>query len=203
ILREMPIWLHREADGIRTIHNSKETRCLRENHKVRTVGETEAIARLSRTARHTGRQNCRCAGCTSLREINCACLYKCIWKASELLQKLPQKWNPMSRLPEDFEPGHIPATGSEHAEYFDWRITTGGTLADAFRVGSDSIPIQEWEANELEELRFYTDGSYKNTGNEGPTTGSGIYCENDNQQNRTIKIPEQFKQSNQTGEIIA
>lgn len=208
ILRKMPIWLHREADGLRVIHNSKETRCLRDNHKVKTVGETETIAKLSRTARHTGRRNCRCAGCASLRLVDCICPYKCMRKATELLSKLPLKWNPMSRLPEDLEPENLPETGSEHADYFDWRITTKGTLADAFRIftngdRSEEIPAKEWEETELEELRFYTDGSYKNDGDAGPMTGSGIYCENDNLRNRAIKIPEELKQTNQTGEVIA
>ncbi|KAF9061033.1 ribonuclease H-like domain-containing protein, partial [Rhodocollybia butyracea] len=60
----------------------------------------------------------------------------------------------------------------------------------------------------------YTNGSCKNEGDSGPTTGSRIYfgtcilpccrCnDNDNQRNRAIRVPENLKQTNQTGEIIA
>lgn len=55
-------------------------------------------------------------------------------KAKELLQTLPAKWNPMSKLPEDFEPEEIEEPELEDEKAFDWRITNKGILADAFHI---------------------------------------------------------------------
>ncbi|KAJ3982361.1 hypothetical protein F5890DRAFT_1379820, partial [Lentinula detonsa] len=60
IIRQMPIWLHSKAADIHKLHNSKESRCLRQNHGVITVGDIETQAQKIRTPRHGRRRNCRC-----------------------------------------------------------------------------------------------------------------------------------------------
>ncbi|KAJ3979762.1 hypothetical protein F5890DRAFT_1420828, partial [Lentinula detonsa] len=37
IIRQMPIWLYSEAKNAHKLRNSKESRCLRQNHNVKTV----------------------------------------------------------------------------------------------------------------------------------------------------------------------
>ncbi|KAJ3724919.1 hypothetical protein DFJ43DRAFT_965801, partial [Lentinula guzmanii] len=61
---------------------------------------------------------------------------QCMNRAKQLLVTLPQKWNPCSVLPEDFEPqeGETPR---RREGTFDPRITTKGTLSDAFRIFTD------------------------------------------------------------------
>ncbi|KAE9397360.1 hypothetical protein BT96DRAFT_781096, partial [Gymnopus androsaceus JB14] len=65
---------------------------------------------------------------------NCRSPYKCYGKAAQLLNNLPEKWNPLVKQPEDSEPDSLDASALENGEVFDWRLTTKGTLADAFRI---------------------------------------------------------------------
>ncbi|KAJ3770096.1 hypothetical protein FB446DRAFT_647504, partial [Lentinula raphanica] len=211
-IRQMPIWLHREASSIRRIHNSKECRCLRTNHNVTTVGEAEMLAKITLHQNHKRRTNCRCAECKTARdEKGCPAPYKCMSKAMELIRALPPKWNPLSKLPEDDEPDAIPGTGSRNSALFDWRLTTTGTLADAFRIftegeTNDELPTRQWDQNidpgANAPVLVYTDGSCSNDTN-GPEAGAGIHFPDDTERDRAIKIPQSLKQTNQTGEIIA
>ncbi|KAJ3804368.1 hypothetical protein F5876DRAFT_53492, partial [Lentinula aff. lateritia] len=209
IIREIPIWLHKEATGIRKVHNSKESRCLRQNHCVFTVGEVQKLALVTQHHNHRRRTKCLCAQCKKVRtEDGCQNPYKCFAKAMELMHILPPKWNPLKELPEDYEPEVIPETGTAHSTYFDWRITTKGTLADAFRIFTEgeptrSIPKNKRNTGALEEINIYTDGSCAKDSKEGPTAGAGIFSPDDETMTRAIKIPPTLKQTNQMGELIA
>ncbi|KAJ3744964.1 hypothetical protein DFH05DRAFT_1372916, partial [Lentinula detonsa] len=55
-------------------------------------------------------------------------------KPKELLQTLPEKWNPLSVLPKDHEPDELHPPDINEGITFDHRITTRGSLADAFRI---------------------------------------------------------------------
>ncbi|KAF5339714.1 hypothetical protein D9757_015332 [Collybiopsis confluens] len=108
IMWQMPIWYHSEAKQTLGIKN-KECNCLRKNHHVQTVGDTETVAKKSNSPRHTRRRNCRCAACSQAREHNgCLTPYRCFAKARDLLHTLPQKWNPLTRQPEDYETEEMP-----------------------------------------------------------------------------------------------
>ncbi|KAJ7249742.1 hypothetical protein B0H12DRAFT_992899, partial [Mycena haematopus] len=61
IMREATIWYHIKATVGRGIFNrGAEIKCLKENHRVKTVGQTEILARRLTTTRHHGRSNCAC-----------------------------------------------------------------------------------------------------------------------------------------------
>ncbi|KAJ3824667.1 hypothetical protein F5880DRAFT_1479747, partial [Lentinula raphanica] len=209
IVRSMPIWLHTKVENVRKTHNSKECRCLREKHKVSTVGDAEQLAKVTRFQNHKRRSNCRCGECKKAREEHgCTAPFKCMTKAMDLIRALPPKWNPLSKLPEDFEPEELPKTDDKNSEFFDWRISTKGTLADAFRIFTEGaevheIPTTQWDPNpDSPEIEVYTDGSCQNTTEEGPQAGAGIHFPDENIPDRSIKIPSSLKQTNQTGEII-
>ncbi|KAJ3852449.1 hypothetical protein EV368DRAFT_19942, partial [Lentinula lateritia] len=72
----------------------------------------------------------------------CQIPYKCFAKAIELMHALLPKWNPLTELPEDYKPEEIPKTDTAHSTYFDWRITTKGALADAFRIFTEGEPTR-------------------------------------------------------------
>ncbi|KAJ3805256.1 hypothetical protein F5876DRAFT_3519, partial [Lentinula aff. lateritia] len=91
----MPIWLHIESKEIKSKHNNPLSKCLRENHNIQLVGETEIFANKIHTMRHLDRRNCVCTLCTKIRrETKCNSPNRCYRKARELLLLLPPKWNP-------------------------------------------------------------------------------------------------------------
>ncbi|KAJ4469749.1 hypothetical protein C8J55DRAFT_386713, partial [Lentinula edodes] len=210
IIRQMPIWFHIESPKIRRLNRSQESKCLLHKHNVRTVGDTENIARMTRTARHTRKQDCHCTSCVGIQtQTGCKNPYRCISKARELLNTLPQKWNPLRKLPEDSEPAELPPNISNDSQVFDWRITTQGTLTDAFRIFTSgakntSLPDRYWNPNDAEEwITIYTDGSCEKNGDSDAVAGAGVYCPEIPRSNQAIRLPRDLKQSNQTGEIIA
>ncbi|KAJ3832003.1 hypothetical protein F5878DRAFT_548785, partial [Lentinula raphanica] len=210
IIRQMPIWLHSEAADIHKLHNSKESRCLRQNHGVITVGDIETQAQKIRTPRHGRRRNCRCTACETARnECHCEAPYRCFSKANELLRTLPEKWNPTSDLPEDHEPHELQPPEIEGGITFDHRITVHGSLADAFRIFTQGntinrIPevVGDPQPAELK-VEAYTDGSCQHNGSDDATAGAGIFYGEGNILNKSIRIPQNLPQTNQTGEIVS
>ncbi|KAJ3858590.1 hypothetical protein EV359DRAFT_52058 [Lentinula novae-zelandiae] len=205
----MPIWLHSESKEIKRQHNNNVCRCLRKNHDVKTVGDAEKIAKLTHTTRHTNRRNCACTSCRNIRQ-NTECTHpnRCYDKAQELLNLLPAKWNPNSRLPEDYEPEELDPAGYRDGKTFDWRITTKGNLANTFRIFTNrekntNLPDTErTQINVGPTIEAYTDGLCIHNGTNDAIAGAGVYFPNEEYSHCAIKLPEYVKQSNQSGEII-
>ncbi|KAJ7260282.1 hypothetical protein C8J57DRAFT_954031, partial [Mycena rebaudengoi] len=135
---DMPIWYHRFSGGTPNLFNANVhvVKCLKEKHRIRWVRDARILAHKIGTPRHTDRRDCKCASCRVTKEITkCQHPHKCYVKARELLNSLQNKWDPRQMQPEDYEeyqtPGH--QDDPDVAE-FDSRITTNGTLADAFRI---------------------------------------------------------------------
>ncbi|KAJ4472393.1 hypothetical protein C8R41DRAFT_776341, partial [Lentinula lateritia] len=209
IIRQMPIWLYSEAKEIRRQHNHKACKCLRKNHKVKTVGDAENLMKLMHTTRHTSRRNCACTACRNIRHnTECEQPNKCYEKAQELLNLLPEKWNPISPLPEDFEPDTITPSSYRDGHTFDWRITTHGNLTDAFRIfteGEKNSALPDTQRNEINTeptIEAYTDGSCIYNGTDDAVAGARVYFPNGEYSNCTIRIPDYIKQSNQSREIL-
>ncbi|KAJ7429204.1 hypothetical protein B0H11DRAFT_1641344, partial [Mycena galericulata] len=210
ILRDMPIWYHREAEsGIRRMNHSDASECLRDKHGVRSVGDAEKFARC-RTARgHQPRSNCACAKCEQARtDSGCEDPHSCYQKAHELLNKLPYKWDPRREQPEDYESQESGNPDDEGWIVFDKSITTNGPLANIFRIFTEGVVT-----NEVPDLRpddsyateetVATDGSCLNNGQDDASAGAGIYFEADDPRNKAIKLPQTLDQSNQTAELVA
>jgi hypothetical protein len=87
ILREMPIWYHREGDKkLRKLNHSKASDCLRDKHKIRTVGHAMDTAAHGEEHTHRKRSNCACATCKKTRrETGCTNLNTCFKRAKELM----------------------------------------------------------------------------------------------------------------------
>ncbi|KAJ3715191.1 hypothetical protein C8R42DRAFT_590356, partial [Lentinula raphanica] len=189
---------------------NKLSKCLRQNHNVKTVGDAETLSKMNRTNRHTNRRNCRCTACTDIREqTNCECPYKCYGKARELLDTLPHKWNPLKKQPEDYENERVDDNVEENAHHFDHRMTTEGSLSDAFRIFTEGEEcnetlLQEWNnTDEQGPVVVYTDGSCMSNGSDEALAGSGVHFPNGEYEDQAIRLPNEMRQTNQTGEIIA
>ncbi|KAJ7615151.1 hypothetical protein DFH06DRAFT_925286, partial [Mycena polygramma] len=86
---------------------------------------------------HRNRYNCSCNECTTTRTEcpECPNPHKCYVKARALLNSLEDKWNPLLVQPEDYEDGpQDPPQLSGSEVLFNPKITTKGTLANAFRI---------------------------------------------------------------------
>ncbi|KAJ3753757.1 hypothetical protein EV360DRAFT_25337, partial [Lentinula raphanica] len=75
-------------------------------------------------------RTCRCTECTRARLQNCDSPFRCLTRAGEILRALPHKWNPSMQQPEDADEERELPNGL----HFDNRITTTGSLTDAFRI---------------------------------------------------------------------
>ena len=211
IIRQMPIWYHSESRDIRKMYHSRESECLRENHHVRIVHDVELLARNLQTHNHKPRSNCGCSKCRHIRlNTQCPNPHKCFLKAQTLLGKLPEKWNPINELPEDYENVEPPLYDDTSLRPFNSKITQYGTLSDAFRVFTEGkkcykIPVLRWNEDyrNTPYIKVFTDGSCVNNGDRNASAGSGIYVSENSIYNRSIKIPSELSQLNQVGEIIA
>ncbi|KAL0063480.1 hypothetical protein AAF712_009573 [Marasmius tenuissimus] len=117
----------------------------------------------------------------------------------------------MKPQPEDFEKEDTRwrIIDEEDAEPFDPRITTKGSLSEAFRVFTNSeqcedVPDTKFYPDDgTLPLGIYTDGSCTDNGLPKAKAGAGIFISEDNPRNRAIRIPQELNPSNQVGEILA
>ncbi|KAJ6554793.1 hypothetical protein B0H19DRAFT_948378, partial [Mycena capillaripes] len=216
--REAIIWYHKKSNGTKSMFNKNQVNdCLRNKHKVDTVGDAEVEARKTKTTRHTHRKDCKCDACKVARTtVKCRHPQLCFTKARTMLMTLDPKWNPLFPHPEDYETENTRINEADARENtgensltFDTKITQD-TLTDTFRIfteqfqGSTSPPYTKMEPEPDEEpIAVYTDGSATDNGRDNPQAGSGIFFGAGDNRNRAIKIPEALDPSNQVGEIIA
>ncbi|KAJ3817209.1 RNase H-domain-containing protein [Lentinula raphanica] len=116
IIREMPIWLHKEIENARKNLNSKECRCLREKHGVRTVGQAESLAKVTRHQNHKRRSSSR-------EDHGCTAPFKCMTKAMELIRALPPKMFTEGVTPNGITANH-------------WSPEPNGIATEAYTDGS-------------------------------------------------------------------
>jgi hypothetical protein len=93
IQREAILWHHIKSDATRgTFNRGEQTLCLKNNHKIMTVGGAVDMARRHGTALHQNRRDCRCASCTDMRHTyHCHSPWRCYQRARVLLDTLPNK----------------------------------------------------------------------------------------------------------------
>ncbi|KAK1216633.1 hypothetical protein PQX77_020753 [Marasmius sp. AFHP31] len=168
---------------------------------------------------HTQRIDCECEECEELWKMHgCTHPYKCIDRARDLLDTLPDKWDPRSTLPEDFER----EPGVRMEEESDWvvfnqSLVTGLGLTEMIRiftsgVTNDGLPwfphshIQETDAENR--TRITIGVKVLNPGNDNARVGTAaVFHEHITQENiEDIKIAlpmETGSQTKQAGELAA
>ncbi|PBK83573.1 hypothetical protein ARMGADRAFT_944786 [Armillaria gallica] len=140
ILWDMPIWYHIKLKATRWLFNSGEhVKCLKIRHGIRTVGDTEKLARYLSEDRHRERGRCVCSACTHAREqLGCRSPRKCFQKARSMIRSLPPKWNPLldppTELPRDND---ADKERDGNTSTFKPHLITMGTITDACRIFTD------------------------------------------------------------------
>ncbi|KAL0059037.1 hypothetical protein AAF712_014250 [Marasmius tenuissimus] len=130
ILRQQPIWYHNDArPRLRLLNNSLASNCLKEKHKLFTVGQAEGLAESLQRTDHIASDERECPDCKKIEEnYGCSHPHRCMTRAKELLDALHPKWDPRREIqPENYE------QTPEESE-IDSRVTTNGALGDVFRV---------------------------------------------------------------------
>ncbi|KAJ7680155.1 hypothetical protein B0H17DRAFT_1232324, partial [Mycena rosella] len=212
IQREMPIWYHNKSSATRALFNlGPEVQCLKKNHLVRLVGDAERLARRRNAPRHRAQRNCRCDACAATRREcrprRCQNPHLCYARAYEMMASLQHKWNPPTQRATK-EPGEDP----EMVE-FNPDVTTQGTLTNVFCIFTEPEDNPDPSAaapdtrltpdEDAETSRAYTDGSVSNNGAGNARAGAGIFYGEDDERNRSIKVPDEWGPSNQVGEVLA
>ncbi|KAI0714821.1 hypothetical protein C8Q76DRAFT_588713, partial [Earliella scabrosa] len=217
IQRSMPMWDHVYADRTalgRLTMKSRIVDCLLERHTARTVGDFEQLATTLDAPNHVASPLCGCDPCRRMKAVDsCTNPHMCCTRARNMLRTLPPKWDPSSRQPEDYEDEEmeqlehaLSESGSDMVP-FDRRVTTRGDLGQAFRIFTEESPVYNGSIPmELDEngtsACVATDGSCINNGERNAQAGAGIFFGDGNHLNRSIRLPPEMVQSNQTGELI-
>ncbi len=216
ILKDMPLWDHAHADKIRLSRltvPSKLLTCLQDNHRARSVGDFLTLGATLEDATHKPRATCKCENCTRLKlSTHCKNPHRCAMRARDMLNTLPAKWDPRRRQPEDYETKEMEDLRheglSEDLIPFDRRVTTHGSLGNAFRIFTSAAPASdEAVTTSLDEdgtnAILATDGSCLYNGEMRAQAGAGVFVEHDQSQNRSVRLPKEIEQTNQSGEVAA
>ena len=216
ILRDMPMWMHGEAnERLRRLNHSRASKCLQDNHALCKVGDAEQIAKGLEDPNHKARRNCACAACKAARRTSaCSNPHACFTRANELLNLLPEKWDPRRAQPQDTEKPpqrSRPQLGDEEGDEwtpFNAAITTKGDLSDIFRVFTEGPTTNEVyhrprPTGDAVDIVIATDGSCLNNGQGNAIAGAGGYAGDGHEVNFSLRLPAEVLQSNQTGEIVA
>ncbi|KAI5890247.1 uncharacterized protein SCHCODRAFT_02467033, partial [Schizophyllum commune H4-8] len=212
ILRAMVMWYHCEASPrIRRLAvQSNATSCLKNKHRVMTVGDFERIAvKRSEPTHRLGDNGCLCEACTEMRrDVECLGPDDCYRRAEAFLDTLPPKWDPRGEHPEDYEEMLAPRKETGWT-YFDRRVTTRGHVSDAFRIftrGSvcnERLSVPTVFGERMTEVEAATDGSCINNGARDARAGAGVSFSSDTLEDLSLRLPVALEQSNQTGEMLA
>jgi hypothetical protein len=141
VARQLPIWFHLGAsDNIKKLNNHLYANCLRDNHKVRSVGELETLTR-RQDPLHRKHKECPCHHCALDRTILCKKPFKCQQLAKDLLTCILPKWNPeTSTTPYSLHisPEQIPSNRetdkSKAPIMFDPTFPSPKSIDEGFRV---------------------------------------------------------------------
>ncbi|KAJ7657424.1 hypothetical protein DFH06DRAFT_991016, partial [Mycena polygramma] len=188
VKRGLPIWFHPAASKeLNYLNNSLSSKCLRNIHKVSSVGDLMAIT-TGESPRHSRRKNCACAACKHDRARGCIKPYACRDEGIKLLDCLHPKWDPRHLICQPNPALTVDELLINQNEYsdnkavtFDPNITLSN-FAHGFRVfvnkprskkPADQLP----HANNVQntELTVYAGGSFKINTEGDPCAGGGAW----------------------------
>ncbi|KAJ7788808.1 hypothetical protein B0H14DRAFT_2397988 [Mycena olivaceomarginata] len=212
---ELPIFFHVGLKKGRTKHNNSEcARCLRDNHNMRTTGDTLAIVERN-YFRHSRRKNCACGSCREDRGRGCISPYLCQEEAIKFLDGLAEKWDPRRKinqpcaeLTEEEIDANKAAMDKDEPVIFDPKIIVH-KLSEVFRIfgeitcesAADQLDPLEDEMDVSENMIYIGNHHSINEDGECISTGSIWYGENDDQ-NSPINVGQDFA-SEESGGIAA
>ncbi|KAF5367240.1 hypothetical protein D9615_010668 [Tricholomella constricta] len=210
IVRQRPIWYHSEAHKrIRRMNHGPISECLKSKHQVRSAGDAEYLAAILETPGHLDTNDCECQICRACKQdTNCAHPHDCAHKAKALLDTLPEKWDPRRAPQMDIPDREDDETTEDEWTTLSHSLITDGKLAEVFRIfttgeASGKLPKTVNQKDIGPAHYVATDGSCRNNGQENACAGAGVFYAQDDERNMSIKVPNEYRQSNQTAEMLA
>lgn len=185
--------------------------CLRNTHRVETVGDMMRQADKVDTTKNTNhkrRRNCACQPCKDKRSRGCKNPHKCGAAAGEYVKKLSRQWNPLLEEDKRKHKSDTNVIQSDDAHLFDMNITTKGSLKKGFRVFAPSKCSRLKDINygreptDKDYITVYTDGSCKRDKDGHAAAGAGVWFEENDVRNRAIRLPQTIPQMNNADKAV-
>ena len=220
---KLPAWYHLGTNKqLTSLNNHKQSKCLRENHAVKTVGDLMQNIKRGKDNSpqhiHRDRVNCACNYCKYDRSIyKCQAPNKCFKMAELLLQQLQPKWAPDNKPPIDNlthtasrRQANSKAREENGRVVFNPSITTDDDLSHNFRIFTDpnskccdpAYRKQPTTYLQHEDTTVHTSGFCLKHGNCDAKNGGGVWFGPNHHNNAALRIPG-LNQSNQVGKLAA
>ncbi|KAJ7152496.1 hypothetical protein C8R46DRAFT_913052 [Mycena filopes] len=211
----LPLWHHHgENPELRQLNNKPQSKCLRKNHGVTTIGQGMAIMARLTTITHRADAKCICNACIDDRlEKKCKNPHKCAVAVKDRLTQILPKWNPLTPTLRNDEPASV--TGQDEVFRTPPEISK---LSEGFRIfskdkkGSESNVENEPEAPPIEplplapaenEISVVLGVHVEHAGQADAKSGAGIWYSPDDPRNESISLPASLSQTAQNAEVIA
>jgi hypothetical protein len=220
----LPAWYHiGTGQHMVSLNNQKASKCLRDNHLIKTVGDLVQNTKRGRdpsAPQHSNRSNCACEYCKHDRLFySCAAPNKCFSMTKKLLDQIQPKWHPFNFPPVDsltHTPNRRLANINAHASkgtiLFNPSITSNDDLSHNFRIFTDhdakcmdpAYRKHPLIAEHAEESTAHIAGSCLNDGCDDAQAGSGVWFGPEDPRNIALKIsgPNQSKQVGQLAAVL-
>ena len=209
VKEQLPAWYHLcTGQHMVSLNNQSASKCLRDNHLVKTVGQLIQHTKRERdpsAPRHSNRANYACNYCKHDRQyFNCATPNKCSLMARRLLDQLQPKWHPFNVPPIDGLThtlnrilANITAHASKGTFIFNPSVTSNDGLSHNFRVfteldakcvdpGYRKHPLVE---EHVEETTVHIAGACLDGGFDNAQAGGGVWFGLGDPRNAALKIP--------------
>ncbi|KAG1789813.1 uncharacterized protein HD556DRAFT_1213730, partial [Suillus plorans] len=209
IARKLPVWFHLGASSdLNKLNNHLYANCLRQVHKVYTVGQLENLAR-RQDPDHKKNKECPCSHCSLDRSIQCKKPFKCMQLMKRILTCILPKWNPatcttpymLTISPEQFTTiGNDQDDQDQTPCIFNPVLPSPETLDEGFRIFSASDPPCTILASQTKvhqrappELIKITITGTHNVNKDGDhESGGSVWFRTRDTCNLSIKIPEEL-----------
>ncbi|KAJ7506141.1 hypothetical protein B0H11DRAFT_1617356, partial [Mycena galericulata] len=177
----------------RQMNNKPQSKCLRKNHGVTTVGQGFIVLHRLDSADHSTDAECECTACTDDRMNGCKHPHKCAIAIRDRLSQILPKWDP--RTPEITHPDEAGANSNEE----EFRPPTEiSNLSEGFRIftknrdkdppGEQPPPNPQYIPGE-EMIDVAISGHIERAGLADAQCGAGIWYSHDDNRNASIKLP--------------
>ncbi|KAG1860932.1 hypothetical protein F4604DRAFT_1517677, partial [Suillus subluteus] len=213
ITRLLPIWFHLGAEErLNKLNNYYYAECLRERHKVRTLGEMEAISSRS-SLLHRQNKDCICTYCESDRSnLGCKKPYKCKKLAKDILKCIKPKWDPNFKttthipiLSPDKITANNEAVKKGGAVTFQPALPTPASISNGFRIFTLKMPQSDRPAeqaapsaqvNKATTLEIVVANKCIVDKNGDLISGGGVWFNNADDRNMSLKMSEDMAANN-------
>jgi exonuclease III len=209
IKKRLPAWYHLGAEETpRGFNRLQTTQCLKQNHRIDTVGDLVRLTNRLRTADpaniHQDLRDCPCTPCTADRGLNCSDPNRCCRSGQDIIGRLREKWNPLrsSENADDLTLTHrrkktnAEARKNKSAILFNPSIKVEGNIEAYFRVFAD--PSAMCQDPGLRPTRpagtvnikttVYVEGAHRVENGDQEKTGCGLWYGQNDPRNASLRV---------------